>query len=185
MLRGNFELSAANGLYLQQHSSETSDPALKGIAWASGPKLFTWGNNFVANAGTTNWTSGANGVRMTLYPADNVTYDEPAMRIKVLSDGGGTTWTPLGVDGQYARSATLLPFADDTSTIGDPSLRFKTINLALPNNTSPTYVVVNKGGGGSDANTALGYVAGSSGTKTPNGTCTLIFTAGLLTGGTC
>jgi len=103
----------------------------------------------------------------------------------VLSESGSTTWTPLGVDGAVARSATLYPFVDDTSTIGDPSLRYKNINLALPNNTSPTYVVVNKGGGGGDASSALGYINGSSGEKTPNGTCTLIFTAGLLTGGTC
>lgn len=177
---GNFELSAANGLYLTQHSSSTSDPGTKGVKWASGPTLFTWSNNLVMNAGTTNWVSGGNAVRMTLFPAENVVYDEPAMRITVLSESGSTTWTPLGVDGGVARSASLYPFADDTSDIGTSSLRYKNINLVLPNNTSPTYVVVNKGGAGGDASSALGYIAGFSGTKVA-GSCTLTVVVGLIT----
>jgi hypothetical protein len=177
---GNYELSAANGLRLQQHSAPDTDPGTKGVKWASGPTLFTWSSNFVANAGTTDWVSGGNAIRMTLHPAENVVYDEPAMRISVLSESGSTTWTPLGTDGEFARSSTLLPFADNTYTIGNSGLRYININLNLPNNTSPSYVVVNKGGGGGDAGSALGYISGFSGTKVA-GSCTFTILVGLIT----
>jgi hypothetical protein len=98
----------------------------------------------------------------------------------------GAQLSALNVFRTFMQTRNIYPLLDDTYTIGDPSLRFKTINLALPNNTDPTYVVVNKGGGGGDAGSALGYIAPANRTLVISG-CTITVKAGLITNatGTC
>lgn len=80
------------------------------------------------------------------------------------------------------------PTTDSAIPLGTNSLRWDNINLDLPNNASPAYVVVNKGTG-ADANSALGYAAGVTGTVVVKGSggsnCDLVFTVGLLMSETC
>ncbi|MGV3515471.1 hypothetical protein [Luteitalea sp.] len=114
-------------------------------------------------------------------------------QVTLTSSTGGTTSDAYflanasGGSTLYAGSiipATLTGVLDGTQVLGLPVARYDNINLALDPNASPAFVIVNKGGGGADQFSALGYIAGVSKTVTI-GCGTLIFTGGVLTGGTC
>lgn len=104
-----------------------------------------------------------------------------ASKIHLKPGAGGY----IGID----TATDFRPTSDSAILLGTSSFRWDNINLDLPNNTSPAYVVVNKGGGGGDTNSALGYVIGVSGTIVVKGSdgnnCNLVFAVGLLTSETC
>ena len=90
---------------------------------------------------------------------------------------GATQTLTLNANGFSFAGGDLLPATDGAQTLGSPSQRFLSPHLFLTSNAAPTYVVVNKSGD----NTALGYLAGHTGTVVISGT-TLTFKAGVLTG---
>lgn len=89
----------------------------------------------------------------------------------------------------------VVPASDGLLPLGSPTQRWANVNLAIEANASPAFVVVNKGGAGADANSALGYVVGhptGGGSDTffvlrdlSGDMCSLTFRAGLLMSTTC
>lgn len=133
-------------------------------------------NSFLSLKSATSGTDQAT----VFISSDYLAGSSPAVAFSLFDNAVGTTTTPLTVYPTLVMTRTLVPAADNTYAIGDSSLRFTTINLALPQNLAPSYVVVNKGGGGADANSALGYIAGFTGTKVA-GSCTFTIVAGVVT----
>jgi len=77
----------------------------------------------------------------------------------------GNTQAALRLTSAWMETGTIQPKADGLYSLGFSNFRWNNINLVLPPNPTPAIVIVNKGGGGLDANTALGYIQGYS----PNG----------------
>jgi len=78
----------------------------------------------------------------------------------------------------------IRPLVDNAYDIGDSTHRYRSINLSLPNNTAPGFVVVNKGGAGLDRDSALGYIIGYAANSEQikqMGTCIVSIRSGIIT----
>lgn len=208
-------VDATNGVRMMDGTTTRANWATSGAITVGNPDADNTGHFYVdSDSIDLRWRNNSGVTSSAFYVSNSgglglVTSNAPAQFLDNLTVAGSlqnqtsSTWTITstvtaskihlkpGVGGYIGVEAAtdLRPVADSTIVLGTSSLRWDNINLDLPNNTSPAYVVVNKGGAGGDANSALGYVIGVSGTVTVKGSdgnnCNLVFTVGLLTSETC
>ena len=180
---GSFTLTPTAGLLFSDSSNDTDYPRM--VRWAGGSFLRGVGTSLVMTTGV-----GSGGRLGSL-----VMQGSPSTGGEVaFTSHNGTSSSQASFQAHSSGASTLLAgnilpstgsaLVDGTATLGNYLARYDNINLALDPNAAPAFVIVNKGGGGSDEFSALGYIAGVSKTVTI-GCGTLIFTGGVLTGGTC
>lgn len=187
---GNWELSTANGLTFQPAADPFGD-LTRGVNFSGGGAIYQFAGMLRLQdsdgPGSDVVVGRYNSARQFM-EGTNVTNGPNVFW--TLTDGTGTVFTPLQLRTAGLLTTNVLPSLDSTHQIGAPFARYTNINLNLPNNPAASYVVVNKGGGGDDANSALGYITGVTGTVTRRnaagtGTCTDTYVSGVLTATTC
>lgn len=182
-IAGALSLTPTDGLLLQDASADSDYPRM--VRWSGGAFMRGIASTLLLKTGLA--SSGRYG-QVTLQGAPSVggevafsSYD--GVSTSSASFGTHTSGASTLFAGNLIPS-TASSLLDGTAVIGLSSARYDNINLALDPNAAPAFVITNKGGGGADANSGLGYIVGASKTVTI-GCGTLIFTGGVLTGGTC
>jgi len=112
-------------------------------------------NSYLAITPTTTYGVNGSGSNRTYIYMDAIGF---TAHVGITS--GGTSGTPMLWTKNATEVTEVFPRQDAFHTLGKPDRRWANINLDFPNNTTPSYVVVNKGGAGADKNSALGYIVG-------------------------
>lgn len=180
---GNFEINETEGLLFADSSSDTDYPRM--VRWAGGSFVRGVGTALFLTTGIgSGGRSGAIAMQGSPSAGGEVAF----------TSHNGTSSSQASFQAHSSGASTLLvgsifpstgsSLVDGTATLGLSSARYDNINLALDPNpdTAPTFVIVNKGGGGADATSGLGYIAGLSGAVTKvMGACTVTITGGIIT----
>jgi len=190
---GNWNGSTGNYLYWNGSGlsmvGNLSSPGYWSLGQTSGLNFVQTDANFSIARGVNFGTSGAWGslfsIKQTGYPeiymqgggGGRAIVDGPAVAIlqgstAIVRTPTGVTSTAIEVQATDIKigvtgsgiATTMSPYFDGQVTLGTSAKRYKTINMDLPNNPTPKFVLVNKGCGtsggsgcGGDEDSAVGY----------------------------
>jgi hypothetical protein len=181
---GNWSLTDASGLLFTDSTSPGDHQRM--VRWSGGSHVRGTGSALFMTTGTA-FTGGFGAIQMNGAPSIGG-------EVTLTSASSGSVFSSASFQANSSGGSTLfvgniipwngVSIVDGVHTIGLSSARLANINLNLPNNTTPAVVIVNKGGAGADANSALGYIVGyASGTAVTKvmGACSVTIAGGVIT----